>query len=114
MELLGCWQPERSLDALELSRHHICVQVEVKDAQLAQLRSQFGQLKDDFLHNEGVLRERDAELEAAGARIRHLQAENAAASLFKERAATLVDDAQTELALARQRCALDECTLMLV
>lgn len=76
-----------------------------KEAELALLRPQFQQLKDDFLFNEGVLKERDTDLDAAEARVRQLEAEMAAASMFRDRAGALVDQAQSELADARQRCA---------
>jgi hypothetical protein len=38
------------------------LQLAKKDASLNSVKSQFAQLKEDFLYNEGVLRERDIEL----------------------------------------------------
>lgn len=51
------------------------VQVAAKDADFQTLKTQFEQLKADFLHNEGVVRERDDELSALEHRLSCLSSE---------------------------------------
>lgn len=80
------------------------LQLEAKDGELRALRPQFEQLKGDFLHNEGVLRERDSELAAAE---HALRAATAALDELRPRAAAAEEAAaiaQSQLRSASAQC----------
>jgi hypothetical protein len=70
------------------------------------LRIQFEQLKADFLHNEGVLRERDDELSALGQHLSYLSTEVNSLKQAASEAEAANISAQTLIQTERRRFAL--------
>lgn len=79
--------------------------MESKTSDLVLLQSQFQQLKEDFLHNEGVLRERDEELEACEAKLRDAMSHLADSIQQQEAAQAVSSSAQSELSITKERYA---------
>lgn len=82
----------------------LCLQLQTKSEDLHTLQQQFNQLKEDFLYNEGVLQDRDDEIECMEGQLKELKASH---TLVCERRKDLeLQNAsiQSQLLIERDRC----------
>ena len=81
-----------------------CLQLDAKTAELASLQEQFRQLKEDFLHNEGILHERDEELAAYEASLRNVSQRLAQVEASEQSAVALSSSLQGQAHATQQEC----------
>jgi chromosome segregation ATPase len=79
------------------------VQLKAKTDELGTLQCHFDQLKEDFLHNEGVLLERDDELAACEATLQDISDRLARSQAAEQSAASCAAALRTELGTQEQR-----------
>lgn len=79
------------------------LQLKEKSEDLDLLQRQFNQLKEDFLYNEGVLQERDDEVECLEGQLKEFKASHTIVSQQKKDFELQASSAQSELLIERDR-----------
>ena len=80
------------------------MQLEVKTDDYEVLQQRFSHLKDDFLYNEGVLQERDDEIECLEGQLKELRAAHSIVSQNYKELELKASSTTSELLIERDRC----------
>jgi septal ring factor EnvC (AmiA/AmiB activator) len=97
------------LPLLQRCRIPCLLQINKKTAALEEIQRQFQELKEDFLYNEGVLQERDDEICALESQLHRTTESHASAREKLHESELACKAAQSQLLIARDRCAASAC-----